>query len=415
MTASGGDGDAVDSSAFAFASDLADEGVDTVLANLQERAGVTGVMPAFVYHAARDLFPHNPTRTVHVLDRGAFFFRPDPALYEGLAIQPRVHPSVLDRDVLAETCARASERGMRVHAWTVFLHPDRNGENVECCTRNVFGDVYDTDFCPANPSVRSYVRALASDVARYEVATVVAESLHYHGLEHGHHHERYFVELGQTARYLLGLCFCEHCVARARSADVDVERVREAVRVEVRRALDGTATAQSGEVDRHTIGELAGGALGRYLEVRSEIVTSLASEAAAAVSGRGAELVFVELSGAVKGYADGRASGAPAADIAWRLGVDLPGLAAACPEVEVLGYTADADRLRLDLEAYRSQLGDARLAVALRPSPPDCHAASDLAATVRVVREFGAARLDFYHYGLARLEALDWIREAIAA
>ena len=38
---------------------------------------------------------------------------------------------------------------------------------------------------------------------------MLAESLHYHPLEHGAHHERYFVELGTAARLLLGLCFCD--------------------------------------------------------------------------------------------------------------------------------------------------------------------------------------------------------------
>jgi hypothetical protein len=33
---------------------------------------------------------------------------------------------------------------------------------------------------------------------------------------------------------------------------------------------------------------------------------------------------------------------------------------------------------------------------------------------VAVAREFPVAELSFYHYGLARHSALDWIREALA-
>ena len=119
--------DPLETSTFAFATDLADEGVETVLANVQERAGLDGITPAFVYHAARDVFPHNPKRKVHLLDRRAFFFPPELALYDGLRIQPSVNPGSLAHDVLAETCRQAAARDLRVRAWTVFLHADRSG------------------------------------------------------------------------------------------------------------------------------------------------------------------------------------------------------------------------------------------------------------------------------------------------
>jgi hypothetical protein len=67
-------GDRLETSTFAFATDLADEGVEPVLRNVQERGGLSGITPAFVYHAARDVFPHNPRRKVQLLDRGEFWF-----------------------------------------------------------------------------------------------------------------------------------------------------------------------------------------------------------------------------------------------------------------------------------------------------------------------------------------------------
>ena len=123
----------------------------------------------------------------------------------------------------------------------------------------------------------------------------------------------------------------------------------------------------------------------------------------------------MELSGAVKGYATGKPTGAPAADTAWRTGVDLGRIQQAGAEVEVLAYAADVERVRFDLEAYRRELGDSRLSVALRPSPPDCVQPENLAAKVRLARELGVTRVDFYHYGFLRLGALDWIRAAIEA
>lgn len=268
-------------SAFAFATDLADEGVDAVLDNIGHRGGLDGVTPAFVYHAARDIFPHNPRRKVHLLDRGEFFFRPDPARYDGLRIQPRVSPIARETDVLCETCRVAATRGLRVNAWTIFLHPDRPDEYPACSTENAFGDRYTGELCPANPDVRAYVRALVTDVARHEVATVLAESLHYHGLEHGYHHERYFIALGPAARFLLGLCFCQHCLAVADRGGVDGSAVRFAVREELERVFAGDAAPTSEEepaLDR--LPALAGGDLRGYIEARAKTVTTLVAEAA---------------------------------------------------------------------------------------------------------------------------------------
>ena len=38
----------------------------------------------------------------------------------------------------------------------------------------------------------------------------------------------------------------------------------------------------------------------------------------------------------------------------------------------------------------------------------------NLAAKVALARERGLERRDFYHYGFCRLQALDWIQQALA-
>ena len=201
---------------FAFATDLVDVGMQAVLDNVAGRAGVGGVTMAAAYHHGRDIFPHNPVRKVRFLDGGAVFFQPDPTRYRGLTLQPRVSRLARESDVLADLCRESSARSLRTRAWTVFLHNHTLGEaHPECVCHNVFGDPHLTDLCPANPDARAYVRGLSADIAAHGVSTVVAESLHYHGLEHGFHHERYFVELGPLGRYLLGLCFCDHCLEAA--------------------------------------------------------------------------------------------------------------------------------------------------------------------------------------------------------
>lgn len=400
----------------AFATDLYDEGLDTVLGNVQERAGVDGLTMAVAYHDARDLFPHNPVHKVRYLEGGAVFFQPDESRYEDLKLQPFVAESAQRSDPLGDLCEAAGKRRMDVNAWTVFLHSDRLGfTNPGCATQNAFGDRYLTDLCPSNPEVRAYARALASDISRYEVSTILAESLHFHGLTHGYHHERYFEELGTVGTYLLGLCFCTHCLEEARQNSVDAELVHRSVRDELLRRFEETAIEEErGELRRDHLANFADGQLLGYLDARTQTITSLAAEVSAAAAEGGTRLAFLDLSGAEKGFETGDPTGEAASTIGWQLGINVTDLADVCDTVEAAGYTEDPDRLKIDLDAYQTLVNDAfQLGLMLRPMSPDCRSASNLIAKATLARELGLARLDFYHYGFCRLHALDWIRDSL--
>jgi hypothetical protein len=370
-----------------------------------------------VYHEGRDVFPHDPVRKIRFLEGGALFFRPERARYRDLRIQPHVSALAQETDVVADLCADASRLGVEVHAWTVFLHNDTLGVRYpECAPRNAFGDPYLTELCPANPDVRAYVRALSADIARLGVTSILSESLHYHPLEHGYAHERYFIDLGPLSRYLLGLCFCEHCLAAARRHGVDGERVRAVARAELERVFAHAGTEEPREdVTRADLAQLADGEVAAYVDARAATVASLVAEAAEAAATGGAAFTFMDLSGAVKGYATGRPTGDAAPSIAWKLGVDLAAIAEACGSVAAIGYAADPGRLRLDLEAYGAAADSASLSVALRPMAPDCDSAENLAAKLGVCRELGVERAHFYHYGFMRLETLDLVQAALAA
>jgi hypothetical protein len=403
-------------SIFAFATDLHDEGLETVLDAVTERAGLGGVTMAAAYHHGRDVFPHNPVRKVHFLEGGTVFFRADPDRYEGM-LRPFVSRLAQEHDVLADLRDAADRRSLGVRAWTVFLHNSRLGaEHPECVVRNAFGDPYFTDLCPANPEVRRYAVTLAADLMRYRPDEILTESLHYHPLEHGFHHERYFIELGPMARFLLGLCFCEHCLAHAAKRGVDGDRVQSVARDRIQAAFDAPPDdVDASDVDRDRIRDLADGELGGYLDMRAQAVTSLVSQVAEATEAAGGALTFMDLSGAVKGYATGRPEGGPAPSIAWQLGVDITDLAGACHGIQAIGYAYDVERLRFDLSAYKELAGDdTGLAVALRPMAPDCDSTDNLAAKLALCEQLGLERADLYHYGFMRMSALDLIGEAVS-
>ena len=386
------------SSVLAFATDLIDEGADGFFGNLRDRAGVDGVTLASVYHEARDVFPHNPARVVRYLEPGAAYFRPDPARWQGLRLKPVPSTAIDGRDPFAEAAAETTRRGMKLHAWTVFLHNDRLGfQHPDCAPANAFGDRSLTDLCPANPDVRAYVLALVAEHGRYGVDAIRAESLHFHGLRHGYHHERYFEQLGPLTEALLGLCFCDHCRAHADRLGVPADEVRDVVRAEIRRRLaDEDAAADDTALD-----SLAGGALAAYIDAAAATVTGLAAEAAAVAAEHGIRLSFMD--------ADGPGAG-------WLSGVDLPALAKAVPQIETLGYARTAAEVREKVAAFALHgVAPEALAVILRPMSKDCEGPENLAEKIRVLAGLGVPEVEFYNYGLMRLSSMDRIGAALSS
>jgi len=386
----------VDSSVLAFATDLLDEGADTFFGNLTDRAGVGGVTLASVYHEARDVFPHNPERVIRYLEPGVAYFRPDPARWAGRRLVPVPAAAIGDRDPFAEAATEAERRGLKLHAWTVFCHNDRLGfQHPDCSPANAFGDRHLTELCPANPEVREYAVGLVGELARYGVDAIRAESLHFHGLRHGYHHERYFEELGPVAEALLGVCFCPHCLSAATAAGVPAEEVRRFVRDELRaRIADERRAAEPAALD-----ELADGAVAAYLDAATRTVTSLTAEVAEAAAGHGMRLTFMDGPGPGKG---------------WLAGIDLPALAKAAHQIETLGYAKTPEEVREKVAAFALHgVRPEEMAVILRPMASDCDGPANLAAKITALRELGVPEVEFYNYGLMRLSSLDRIGTAL--
>ena len=97
-----------------------------VLDNITGRGGLGGITMAAAYHHGRDIFPHNPIRKVHFLEGGAVFFQPDRSRYEKAGLEPVVSKLARQSDVLVDLCLEGAKRGLRVRAWTVFLHNYRS-------------------------------------------------------------------------------------------------------------------------------------------------------------------------------------------------------------------------------------------------------------------------------------------------
>ncbi|MEU1384535.1 MULTISPECIES: hypothetical protein [unclassified Nonomuraea] len=396
----------MDSSVYVFAEDLHGEGVERVLDRISAY-GVGGVTVGAVHHAARDVTPHGLSRLT-VRHDGAHF-TPPAELFDGLRLAP-VPGHVHALDGLREACAG---RGLKLHGWTVFLRNATLGnEHPDVTVRDCFGDRGSLiDLCPAHPDVREYSVALARAVARLGVESVVAEALHFTPVEP----QRSFVQLGPMDSFLFGLCFCDYCMRRATDLGVNAEVAREECARIVGGVFDGDPAAQ-GEVTRAALTAYAGPEVVAYARARSETVTTLVSEVSSAVAEEGSKLVFIDSTGAVKGYRDGLPTPGLAAHDAWQLGVDLVALGDLVPAFGVLAYARDAARVADDVGAYLRSVGkDREVRAVLRPGYPDSDSTDRLVAKARGAKAAGALAVDFYAYGLVPHPVLDRIPAALAA
>jgi hypothetical protein len=404
----------IESSVFLDVEDQRAEGDDVVLDRIVNEFGATGVTVAAAYHRARDLTPHGSPR-VTIRHDGVHFI-PDDDLFGGLRLQPPVQRGA-DEHPLRSLRRATSERGVTLSGWTVFCHNMTLGEaHPDCTTENAFGERGSpADLCPSHPDVQAYVLALARNVARLGVDEVVAESLHFGTFEHGYHHERSFVALGDIDRFLLGLCFCAFCKEFAKQRGVDAEMARAACQQLLAAVLDGSEPS-AGEVSLEGVATHGGSVLADYATGRLQSVTELSAAVSEAVTEAGSRLAFLDATGAVKGYAKGAPRGRLAAVDAWQLGVDPAALGQHVPAYSVLAYARDTARAGDDVAAYRAALGDSpELRVVLRPFLPDTESTAHLSAKVAAVVAAGADAVDFYHYGLATMSDLRRIPVALQA
>ena len=378
---------------FAFVDDLAGAADFARIAGY----GCDAIAVAAAYHQARDVTPHGRTRVT--LRRDGLYF-PLPNELFGSLVPPVASAGSLDP--VREGCA---EHGLSFHGWTVFLHSTTLGlAHPELTQLSCFGEhAAPADLCPSQPAVLEYAANLARAVARTGVSSIFAESLHFGAFGHGYHHERSFVELGPIADFLLGLCFCTACNPPAAAISQ--------ARAVVERAFDGDPIRH--ELTRENLAEHAGPDLAAFVDRRRDSVTALVSEVAKALAEEGCGLTYLDITGAMKGYADGTPTGALTAHDSWRLGIDVSAISPLVTTYSMLAYTIDESRIAADVRAYREAIGDRELRVVLRPGLPDTRDAGHLAAKVRAAKEAGADAVDFYNYGMTPLSVLDRIPGAL--
>lgn len=207
---------------YTYAWDLAETGVTTATDTFLG-LGLDTVTIAGSYHAGKFLRPHGKTGKVYFPEDGTVYFHADASRYG--AIKPLANTLLAERDVLAEL---VEQNDMAVNVWLVLMHNTRLGmAHPQSVVRNAFGDPYYYNLCPSAPDARAYAIGLACDVTEsYRVSGISMEAPGFTPYAHGFHHEFALMKSNQWLENMLGLCFCDHCVAGAEKAGIDARRFK---------------------------------------------------------------------------------------------------------------------------------------------------------------------------------------------
>jgi hypothetical protein len=382
--------------------DVQDLGFAATFRDLHERAGLNRISLAAAYHAGRFLQPRSPVRKAYFPQDGTIYFQPTADRWQGLAIQPQVADIVSSGgDVLGELLARRAESGLAVSCWTVCLHNTRLGLlHPEAVTRNAFGDANVYNLCPSNEHARQYVVTLVEDLTHtYRPDAVELESPSFLGFAHEFHHEKDGVGLTAEDDFLLSLCFCPHCLARAAQAGVDGR----AAQATVRRWIEATC-ARAVPAPRWPDFPSGGLDVFRpfaevydYVMWRFEPVTSLVREIRERAH-PASRIVVIDLK-------DG-----------WLGGCDIAALGRVCDGAILCAYDMTASEVDRLTQTGRAALGaDKHLGVGFRLFYPETPHPTALAGRVLAAAKAGADGINFYNYGLIPASRLDWVRQAVDA
>ncbi len=380
--------------------DVQDQGVEAISAELSGRAGVNTISIAASYHAGRFLQPRSPTQKAYFPEDGTVYFRPDETLWQDKTIRPLMAQNVTERGDMLDALIRARrEGGLNVSAWTVCLHNTRLGMlHPGHVTRNAFGNPNYYNLCPSSPAARDYAITLVRDISgNYRPDMLELESPNFLGFAHEYHHEKDGVGLNAEDDFLLSLCFCAHCTARAEQAGVPIEGARRSVAGFIAKACERVlpekqfADFPEAGIDAFRHHE----DLHAFLAWRSEPVTSLLGEikAAARPSTR-----IVLLDG----------------PNGWRGGVDLAAVGRLLDGMVLCCYNMQPEAIGAAIRDARIMLGaEAFLGLGLRLFYPEVDGPDILAARVKFAVEAGAEGVNFYNYGLVPAGRLDWVRAAV--
>ena len=366
-------------SMFSYSWDLAENGVAKSVEEFKS-LGINTVTLASSYHAGKFLRPKSKVKKVYFPEDGTVYFKSDASKYG--EIKPISNSIYGDGQILREL---TETKGLSVSAWLVLLHNTQLGtKHQDSAVQNAFGDPYVYALCPSAPQARAY-------------------AIGFPPYEHGFHHEMSFVKPNKWLSQNLGLCFCKYCVAGAEKAGVDAKALKARVAKNIHDYLEGDFDLQTDMAEALWLADVEGDLdLRKFLDFRSQVVTSLAKEIRQSVR-KDIEVAIIP--------SVARPTGG-----AWYEGTDLKAIAETTGVIEACFYEPSTDRINADLADIKRRTNNTgKIKGILRPAFPDLTSEAAVVDAVAVLWEGGVKDIGFYNYGHIRSQSLNWIKRALAA
>ncbi|MFT7594289.1 MAG: hypothetical protein ACI8R4_001609 [Paracoccaceae bacterium] len=387
-----------DRSLWVYPWDLYDLGVADTAARMDE-IGINMFSLATSYHAGRFLQPGNPRRRVYFPEDGTVYYCPSTALWQGQEITPQMAKIVdSEGDMLAALIDHREKGGPKVSCWTVCLHNTRLGMlHPGHVMRTAHGDAHLYGLCPSSDAVRTYLTTMIHEIShQYQPDRIELESPDFMGFSHGFHHEKDGLGLLPEDDFLLGVCFCPHCMTRAETAGVPVKDARLAVVGILDAAMARELpNPQFPDIITKGIDVFADlPELYAYLQWRITSVTTLIGEIKS-VTHSGTNLLLIDV------------------ERSWAGGIDLPQLVPHLDGILHCAYFTPPDQIAPLMERTRAVLGPDRLLIAgFQLFHPTVLDRADLGTRVAQAMQ-AADGVNFYNLGLVPPARLDWIRTAV--
>ena len=396
------------SSIWIYPWDLADEGIDQVVARLADNPGVDWLAVTTVYHSGKFLLPHNPKKKLYFPQSGTLYFQPSNKWYGKLKIKPPVWEELAQNpNFWSDLKAATDKYGIKLAAWTLGLHNTWLASTYpECAIENVFGDKIATDLCPNNPDVQDYVCAVVDDISNnLPVEKILIESLEYMPFAHGYHHEVLGVPMSAAASYFMSMCFCEHCQRVTTQAGLDASQIKSWVKENLDTHF-ANPFADNLQIQWAEIRSGLNGEIGKYVDLRAKTITDLTNKALGEVKSSGRQKLGICDFGPL--YQLG-----PDA-LAWESGTDLASLCEIYDEICPTFYFVDKAVIESKVEQYLELLKDKDVAIApaVRAILPQVASLENLKMHLAPLNG-KVDGVSFYNYGFMANQTFDWIKEAM--
>lgn len=216
-------------SANLYAWDLHDEGVDRILDNLQEMAGINSVYLVGVMHPERRPFQrgdyvHNPVRQSWTAEDARCYWHPDRSRYGRVLPRLSDYAWLNDTDWLQVLADAARKRGLKLGVEFSHALIDRQrmaGEFADLAQINLQGKVSPEGVikwlqppCTNHPDTIALAAGMTADMVAHHRVDFLQSCI---------------INFDSAPPEKGGGCFCVHCQAAARAMGLDLARVQAAL------------------------------------------------------------------------------------------------------------------------------------------------------------------------------------------